>query len=36
MQVERARGSRIMDLPIKAIWVYRRLFPYRRPVEPEI
>ncbi len=36
MQVERARGSRIMNVPIKAIWVYRRLFPYRRPVESEI
>jgi peptidoglycan/xylan/chitin deacetylase (PgdA/CDA1 family) len=36
MQVERASGNRVMNLPIKMIWLYRRFVPVRRPVEPEI
>ena len=36
LQVERARGNWAMEIPIKAIWLYRRLVPYRYPVEAEV
>jgi peptidoglycan/xylan/chitin deacetylase (PgdA/CDA1 family) len=36
MQIERARGNRLMIPLVRTIWLYRRLFPVRRPVEPSI
>lgn len=36
MSVERARGNRWMNVPIRTIWLYRRFFPVRRPIESEI
>jgi hypothetical protein len=35
MQVERARGNVLMNVPIKLVWLYRRVAPVRRAVESE-